>query len=372
MKLHRLTLWVCVALAFAACSKNSSDSVTPPDQKSDCPPPTPVTIQVPPGFPQMPQPKDNPLTREGIELGRLLFYDPVLSGDSTLACGGCHIRDRAFSDSRPVSKGIRGISGTRHAPTIVNPAWTGDTFWDGRAHGLEDQATQPVPNEIEMDIPWTEAVAKLKADPGYPSRFCAAFGDSNITKDRVVKAIAQFERTFVSFDSKYDRWKRGEATFDHADSVGYFIFQTEIGDCFHCHPEPLFSDACATCGVQIFHNTGLDSIPIDRGRFDVTGNPADMGKFKAPTLRNCAERFTFMHDSRFTDLHQVIDHYNLGFHDGDLVDPLIRARIPDPNAPPGKRRRLMREGEIDTLIIFLNTLTDPSFLTNPDLSNPYR
>jgi cytochrome c peroxidase len=371
MKFKRLTLWILVMAVFASCSDDSGTEPPPPsgdcDFSSTCPPATPLTIGVPAGYPEMPHPADNPLTVEGVALGRLLFYDPILSGDSSQACSQCHIQDRAFSDSRPFSTGIRGIKGNRHAPALVNPAWTGATFWDGRAHGLEDQARAPVPNEIEMDLPWPTALERLRGHPDYPALFCAAFGDSCITVTRVVKAIAQFERTFVSFNSKYDKWKRGEESFTPEELAGYQIFNSEIGDCFHCHMEPLFT-------TSTFHNTGLDSVVIDRGKFDVTGNPLDMGKFKAPSLRNATERFTFMHDSRFNDLRQVIDHYNLGFHDGDLVDPLIRARIPnpDPNIPPGQKRRPMRGGEIDTLLIFLNTLTDPDFLTNPDLSNPYR
>lgn len=368
MKLHQLTLCLAATLVLAACSRDDSGVKPPPAQTSDCPAATPLTITVPAGFPEMPEPADNPLTVEGVKLGRLLFYDPILSGDSTQACASCHIQDRAFSDSRPFSKGIRGLPGSRHAPPIVNPAWTGDTFWDGRAHGLEDQATKPVPNEIEMDLPWPAAIERIKNHPDYPDLFCAAFGDKRITMNRVVKAIAQFERTFVSFNSKYDHVQRGEDTFTPEEAAGERIFNSEIGDCFHCHQAPLF----ATPGK--FANTGLDSVVVDRGRFDVTGNPADMGQFKAPTLRNCTERFVFMHDSRFSDLRQVVDHYNLGFFDSDLVDPLIRARIPnpDPNIPPSKKRRPMRGGEIDTLIIFLGTLTDPEFLTNPALSNPYR
>lgn len=366
MKLYRLSLCFAAALGMAACSNDESSVTTPPPPPppgtctaaaSQCPPATPLYIEVPIGYPEMPQPADNPLTVEGVALGRLLFYDPILSGDSTQACGGCHIQDRAFSDSRPFSAGIRGIKGNRHAPSIVNPAWTGATFWDGRAHGLEDQARAPVPNEIEMDLPWPTAIDRLERHPDYPELFCAAFGDSCISVDRVVKAIAQFERTFVSFNSKYDRVQRGEDTFTPEEQAGLQIFRTEIGDCFHCHMEPLF----ATTGK--FANTGLDSIVVDRGRYDVTQDARDMGAFKAPTLRNVSERFVFMHDSRFSDLRTVIEHYNYGFHDNELVDPLIRARL---------SRRPMRGGEIDTLVIFLNTLTDPDFLTNPDLSSPYR
>ena len=354
MRLYYLALAIAAALVFAACSQDD-DSGVKPKPEADCPPPTRLTITVPTYFPEMPQPADNPMTVEGVELGRLLFYDPILSGDSTQACGSCHQQDRAFSDARPLSEGIRHEFGTRHAPTIVNPGWMKDQFWDGRVHSLEEQATKPVPNEIEMDIPWPTAIERLERHPDYPDKFCAAFRDKRITMNRVVKAIAQFERTFVSFNSKWDRVQRGEDTFTPEEALGERIFNSPaIGDCFHCHPAPLFSS-------NTFHNTGLDSVVVDRGRYDVTGNPGDLGKFKAPTLRNCVERFVFEHDSRFT-LRDAIEHYNT-FHDGPNVDPLIRARL---------GRRPMRGGEIDTMMIFLETLTDPDFLTNPALKNPYR
>jgi len=356
MKLHHLALCLAATLLVAACSKDDGGVTPPPAQTSDCPAATPLKIVVPAGYPEMPQPKDNPTTVQGVELGRLLFYDPILSGDSTQACSGCHLQDRAFSDSRPFSAGIRGVKGTRHTPPIVNPAYTGDTFWDGRVHSLEEQATKPVENEKEMDLPWPTAIERLKRHPDYPDRFCAAFGDKRITMNRVVKAIAQFERTFVSFNAKYDQVQLGAATFTPEEAAGEQIFNSELGGCFHCHQAPLFTN-------NTFHNTGLDSVVADQGRFVVTGNPADMGKFKVPTLRNATERFVYMHDSRFSDLHQVIDHYNKGFYDGPNVDPLIHDRL---------SRRAMRAGEIDTLITFLGTLTDYDFITNPALKNPYR
>lgn len=360
MKLHRLTLSLATALLLAACSND--DGTEPPPVGSDCPPATPLAIQVPAYFPEMPQPANNPMTVEGVHLGRLLFYDPILSADSTQSCGSCHLQGRSFADSRRFSEGVTGAKGTRHAPVLVNPAWTGMTFWDGRVHSLEEQATQPVPNEIEMNLPWPVAIQRLQSHPTYPDLFCATFGDKLITMNRVVKAIAQFERTFVSANSKYDQVRRGEATFTPEEAAGRALFNSEIGDCFHCHAEPLFTSACVACGNDVFQNTGLDSVIVDRGRFDVTGNPADMGKFKPPTLRNAFERFNYMHDGRFFNLREVINHYNLGFHDSDLVNSVIRSRA---------SRRPMREGEIDTLMIFLETLTDPDFLTNPDLSNPH-
>jgi len=353
MKLHRLTLCLAATVLLAACSKDDK-TVTPPPPVGDCAAPTPLKITVPVGFPEMTQPADNPMTVEGVELGRLLFYDPILSGDSTQACGSCHLQGLGFSDSRKFSEGIRGTFGNRHAPTIVNPSYMGDSFWDGRVHSLEEQATKPVPNEIEMDLPWTTAIQRLENSPTYPDKFCAAFGDKRITMNRVVKAIAQFERTFVSFDAKYDRVKRGEDTFTPEEAAGERIFNTERGDCFHCHPAPLFTS-------NTFHNTGLDSVVVDRGRYDVTGVPGDIGKFKAPSLRNCVDRFVFEHDSRFS-LREAVEHYN-HFYDGPDVDPFIRVRL---------TRKPMREGEIDTLMTFLGTLSDPAYLTNPDLRNPYQ
>jgi cytochrome c peroxidase len=361
MKSHRLIAWT-LAIAFVVACSSDEGGVAP--EEPECPAATTLTIEVPPGFPELPNPKNNRLTVEGVALGRRLFYDPILSGDSSQACGTCHVQQNAFGDPRRFSEGIHGVKGNRNAPTIVNPGWTGETFWDGRAAGLEEQAKEPVPNPIEMDLPWPTAIERLERHPEYPELFCAAFGDSRITVDRVVKAIAQFERTFISSNSKYDQVRRGAATFTPEEQAGYRLFTTEIGDCFHCHMEPIFT-------TSTFHNTGLDSVIADNGRSDITGNPADIGKFKAPTLRNITESFPYMHDGRFGTLREVLDHYNLGFHDSDDVDPLIRARIPDPRQPPALRRRAMREGEIDTLIIFLETLTDPEFLVDPDLSSPF-
>lgn len=340
-------------LALASCS-SSGDGPVPP-QLPECPAATPLALDLPANFPELPVEKGNPLTVEGVVLGRRLFYDPILSGDSSQACASCHLQQSAFGDTRRFSSGIHGTKGSRHAPTIVNPAWIPDMFWDGRADGLEGQAREPVPNPIEMDLPWPDAIDRLTHHPEYPDLFCAAFGDKKVTQDRVVKAIAQFERTFISANSKYDRVKRGEATFTAAEQRGFILFSTERGDCFHCHDDLFFA-------TSTFHNTGLDSIVLDDGRGDVTGNPADNGKFKSATLRNIEVSAPYMHDGRFFSLQEVLAHYNMGFHDGNDVDPLIRARL---------TRAPMTPGEIDTLIIFLDTLTDPDFLTNPDLSNPF-
>jgi cytochrome c peroxidase len=358
-KYRRLAAWLIVLAALSACSGN--DSVAPPDDKPECPPAERLTLDLPPGFPELPDPKDNRLTREGVALGRRLFYDPILSGDSSQACGTCHLQQAGFGDTRRFSEGIDGIKGNRQAPTIVNPGWQlNGQFWDGREPNLEGQATRPVPNPIEMHLPWAVAVERLKHHAEYPDLFCAAFGDSRIDSIRVVKAIAQFERTFVSVNSKYDLVRRGEDTFTPEEQAGYRIFSTEVGDCFHCHAEPLFDTGNFSSGT--FRNTGLDAVPVDRGRMDVTGSPADIGQFKVPSLRNILESSPYMHDGRFATINEVLNHYNLGFHDGPDVDPLIRARL---------TRRPMRTGEMDTLIVFLQTLTDPVFLADTTLSSPY-
>lgn len=338
--------------AFAACS--SGGGTEPPPPGNECPDPTPLAVETPPGFPNFDSvvPQDNPMTVEGVALGRRLFYDPVLSGDSTQACASCHQQATNFGDPRRFSVGIDGIEGTRQAPSLANAAWLPAAFWDGRAASLEAQALEPVPNEIEMHLEWDDAVARLSASDVYPDLFCAAFGDKTITEERVVMAIAQFERTFISFNSRYDRYKRGEVALTPAEEAGRALYNTELGDCFHCHGGILRTD-------MSFRNIGLDSVIVDEGRYEVTGVPSDRGKFKVPSLRNVMVSAPYMHDGRFATIKDVLQHYNGGFHDQLGVDPLIRAR------------GTLREGQLDTLIIFLETFTDSTFINNPDLSNPF-
>ena len=338
-----LTIWL-------ACS---SDTVNPPPPEDECPAATPLTLQIPDGFPRMVIPGNNPMTVEGVALGRRLFYDPILSGDSTQACGSCHMQEFAFGDSARFSTGITGEKGTRQAPHLTNAGWLRSSFWDGRSATLEDQARGPVPNPIEMNQPWSGAIAKLERHSEYPDFFCAAFGSKEITIDRVVMAIAQFERTFISANSKYDKWLRGEATFDAVELKGFGIFFTEIGDCFHCHGQAVGTD-------HRFVNTGLDSILVDQGRGAVTGDSDDDMTFKSPSIRNAMVSAPYMHDGRFSTIDEVLAHYNGGFFNTTPnVEPLISAR------------NIMRPGQVDTLKVFLMTLTDHEFLTNPDLSNPF-
>ncbi|MBZ0269811.1 cytochrome-c peroxidase, partial [bacterium] len=249
---------------------------------------SPVDLDVD-GFPPLPVPADNPGTDAGIELGRRLFHDPILSGDGTQSCASCHSQRSAFADARRFSVGIDGAAGTRNAPSLVNVAWSPTLFWDGRAASLEDQARVPVPDRLEMHLPWDAAIARLNAHPDYPGRFARAFGTATATEDRVVKALAQFERTLVSHDSHYDRFLRGQAALTASEHRGMELFFGETALCFHCHGGILMTDFA-------FHDIGLDEAPPDPGRELATGSAADRGRFRTPTLRNVEYSAPYMHD----------------------------------------------------------------------------
>ncbi len=360
------------------CTKDPAIVEGPPGGGPDTPPPTttPVELEYPQDglLPPPTIPADNPLTKEGIALGRMLFYDPILSGDSTQSCASCHMQAFAFTDSARFSRGITGAVGTRNAMQIINAAWQHDFFWDGRASSLEEQALAPVENPVEMAAQWPDVIARLQRHPTYPELFYKAFGTRTITRELVVKAIAQFERTLLSFNSKYDRYKRGEVQLTPLEKLGEQLFFSEPlinevgvklvagGDCFHCHGGLLFTD-------NLFHNNGLDSAATiddfpDPGLGGITGRPEDYGKFKTPTLRNIELTAPYMHDGRFATLEEVIrEHYNKGGYWSPTVDPLMKFA--------GKGGLRLSDMEIQALVAFLKTLTDTSFLHNPAFSNPF-
>jgi len=241
---------------------------------------TPYHIITPSGFPDMIIPENNPMTIEGIELGKKLFNDPILSGNETQSCASCHFQSANFSDTNQFSTGINGIHGDRNASTIINPGWNNSNFWDGRAFTLEDQAFNPIVNPIEMNDTWSNVENKLNYDSEYVNLFKQAFNIDYIDSTHVVMAIAQFERSLVSDNSKFDKFYRGEVTMTTSELNGYAIFNSEKGDCFHCHGTLLFTD-------NLFHNNGLDSEPFaDLGLANVTNDVFDNGKFKSPSLRN--------------------------------------------------------------------------------------
>lgn len=315
-------------------------------------------------IPTMPAPEDNPSTQEGIALGRRLFHDTILSSNREQSCATCHLQGAAFADPRRVSRGATGATGTFNAPALINMGWTeapgnGGTshagfFWDGRSPSLEDQALHPVPNPIEMNLPWDQAIERIQSDPRYPALFGAAFPGQEITPDLVTKAIAQFERSLLSFDSKYDRVMRGEENFTPEEARGFGAFIGETADCFHCHGDSFFLQ---DRGDLAFANNGLDSMPKP-GLFAVTGDERDRGKFRTPTLRNVQYTAPYMHDGRFATLEQVIDHYSEGVAlDSPNLDVNVRIRA---------ERGALDEQTKSDLIAFLKTLSDPSFLQNPD------
>ena len=307
-------------------------------------------------------PSDNPQTIEGVTLGRKLFYEPLLSGDGTQACANCHLSENSFTDSDRFSTGITGAIGTRNAMPLYNMAWNFEEnfLWDGGAKSLEEQVSDPIENVIEMNNTWPNLVATLQSTSIYPELFTQAFGSSTITKELVTKAIAQFERTIISGNSRFDQYLLGDQnTVTVSEIRGFNIFMDEErGDCFHCHgsnSNPIWTD-------NIFHNNGLDSSFADLGLGGITGDPLDNGKFKSPSLRNLAYTSPFMHDGRFETLDEVINHYSEGLVYSETIDPLMK------NIAEGGAQ--LTEVDKADLKAFLLSLSDPGFTINPDFQNP--
>lgn len=316
--------------------------------------PTYFKLKVPPGWPE---PRydfsQNPLSEEGVSLGRHLFYDPILSRDSTVSCGTCHLSYSAFTHvDHGLSHGIEDRIGFRNSLALMNLAWQQHFMWDGAVHLLDAQALAPISDSTEMDEDIAHVVAKLQATDRYPDRFAATFGDSLITGERLLKSLAQFQLTLISSNSKYDQVMREEpgAFFTPQEKRGYDLFQTH---CERCHQEPLFTNGQ-------FANNGLpiDTFLNDIGRMRITDQPADSLMFKVPTLRNIDFSYPYMHDGRFAKLSHVLDHYQAGIQPSTTLDPALRKGIP-----------LTAEDKAD-LIAFLKTLSDLTFTFNRDFAFP--
>lgn len=309
---------------------------------------TPVEPTSPPGWPAIRWPSDNPYSPEKAVLGRRLFFDPVLSRTKDRACAWCHAPAAAFADPRrsAFSLGVGLGVTTRNSPVLVNLVY-GDLFmWDGRSISLEDQALSPLLSPLEMDMTVQEVIDRLTADSVYVRFFRQAFGGSGITSQTVTQALATYQRTLISRDSPFDRWRAGDSTaLSPAAKRGAALFSGGKAGCARCHAPPLFTD-------HGFHNIGLDAVTTDAGRSDITNNPSDAGKFKTPTLRNIAESNPYMHDGRFNSLQEVIEHYNRGGEPHANRDLRIR--------PLG-----LTPGEILDLTEFLHALTDSAFLLIP-------
>lgn len=300
----------------------------------------------------------SPLTVEGVALGRALFYETALSNDQTMSCATCHVQANAFSDPRQFSVGTDGSLGRRNAPAIMNPIYDTAFFWDGRAPSLEHQAFGPVTNPVEMANSWAVVVDRLEQDPTYPGMFQAAFGTPDIDSVRIVQAIAQFERTLLSFDSRFDRWYYGgdSTQLTQQEQRGFNLFMGEA-QCADCHTPPLFHDVS-------FRNIGLHGQLSDLGVEEVTGLMDDRWRFKTSTLRNIEVTAPYMRDGRFTTLEEVVDFY------ADDVE------VNMPNLDPHMFPWSLGQIELDPqeradLVAFMRTLTDASFLSDPDLGPPF-
>jgi len=265
------------------------------------------TFKVPLGLTPILWPKDNPYTPEKAELGRLLYYDKRLSADGTISCASCHAAEKGFTDNLPVSLGVKGQKGGVSAPTVINRAYGMLQFWDGRANSLEAQAVGPMANAIEMGNTHEGVIRSLHKISGYRPLFKKAFGSDDFDLDMVAKAIATFERTVVSGNSPYDKYKAGDKKALTASQIRGMDVYFNKAKCDTCHEGPNFT-------ANAFHNLGVGSQKAtpDEGRFAVTKDPADWGAFKTPTLREIAKTGPYMHDGSLATLEEVVDFYDKG------------------------------------------------------------
>ncbi len=328
-------------LVFIGCKKSG-----------DKPGNTPVSFPIPAGFPAIKADLNaNPLTKEGIELGRHLFYDGILSKDGNFPCASCHQQFAGFATyDHDLSHGFNNQFTTRNAPGLFNLAWQSNFHWDGGINNLEVQPLAPITAANEMAEDINNVVAKLKNDSAYKLRFKLAFGNEEVNSQRMLKALSQFMITMVSANSKYDKVKRGEASFTSAEQAGYILFQSK---CTSCHAEPLFSDFT-------FRNNGLgvNTFLKDYGRMRVTNKKEDSLKFKVPSLRNIYLTYPYMHDGRFWNLTAVLDHYSTGIQNSSTLDPLLQNKIP------------LTATDKYNLIQFLGALSDTSFTKSKKFEQP--
>jgi cytochrome c peroxidase len=320
------------------------------DEKS----PASFELKIPLGLdPQLQYiPENNPLTAEKIALGKMLYFDKRLSADNSVACATCHDPKFGFTDGKSVSTGINGQQGGRSAPTVINRLFSDAQFWDGRAESLEAQALGPIQNPIEMGNTLEAVVKTLNAIKGYRAAFQRAFG-TEVTKEGIAQAIASFERTVLSGNSPYDRFKAGDKTaLSESAQRGLTLFESKRVNCIACHVGHNFTD-------ENYRNTGIgmDKEKSDLGRFDISKNDEDRGAFKTPTLRDIARTAPYMHDGSLKTLREVIDFYDKG-------------GIPNPHLSTDMKPLQLTEQEKTDLIAFLQSLTgEMAEITEPKLPN---
>ncbi len=311
-----------------------------------------LQLEIPEDFPEpVYRFQDNPLSKEGIELGRKLFYDGRLSIDGAHPCSSCHMQIAAFGTyEHDRSHGVFDSHTLRNAPVLFNLAWQDKFHWDAEFSSLFDEAAQPINGHLEMGENFGSVVAKLQGDADYRDMFRKVFRTDFISPDHVLKALAQFTGSMVSANSKYDRVQKGQATFTVKEQQGYQVFKA---NCSSCHPEPMFTD-------YSLRNIGLpvDNFLQDFGKMRISNDPADSLKFKVPTLRNVYISSNYMHDGRFNTLAQCINHYRNGVQTSATLDPSLASGIP------------MTDEEAINLALFLRTLTDSTFILDPRFGKP--
>jgi cytochrome c peroxidase len=337
-------------------------------------PAMPAYLNAPPIQAQVNTPVTNPITDWGATLGRVLFYDKSLSKNKTISCASCHAQATGFSDQLRLSKGFDGGFTGRHSMSLIDAKYypNGRYFWDQRAATLEDQVLMPIQDLVEMGITLDTLVKRVQTQPYYPTLFTKAFGSSTINSDLISKSLAQFVRSIVSYQSKYDA---GRSTlppapapppnavfpnFTAQENRGKEIFLSPIGGCAPCHGSETFT-------APQEKNNGLDVNNLaDRGFGTVTNNPADNGLFKVGSLRNIELSAPYMHDGRFNTLEEVVEHYNSGVKNNPNLSPQLRL--------PGGQPRLLNISVQDkaALVAFLKTLTDVSVTTDVKYSNPFK
>lgn len=372
------------ALALAGCGGGGTEVNNTGEVSGDW------TWSLPAGFPVPVTPADNPMSAAKVSLGRFLFYDKRLSGNGTQSCASCHLQSLAFTDGRATALGSTGQSHPRNAQPLANVVYNATLTWANYSLvDLERQALAPLfgDNPVEMGVNDTnqaEVLARIATDSGYQPRFAAAFPGSStaVSWDNIIKAIAVFQRSIISADSKYDRVQREVATLTASEARGAQLFNGEKAECFHCHGSFNFNEQVRFLGLRVvditsFHNTGLYNIdgvggfPFpNRGIYELSGQAADMGKFRAQSLRNVAVTAPYMHDGSMATLEEVLDFYAAG---GRVISGGTNAG--DGRNNPYKSDlvsaiNLSSQDKAD-LVAFLKTLTDETLLTDARFSNPW-
>jgi cytochrome c peroxidase len=371
-----LTVPIFINLVLVSCREEE----TVVDQQLPVYDPLPYPLEVPWYFPDSLQlSADNALTVEGVELGRMLFYETQLSADNSISCASCHQQELAFTDGQQFASGIGGATFRKNAMSLHNLLWVSHLNWDGSASSLEAQAIMPLTNSLEMGLTSVdEAVKRLQDTEDYPQQFYRAFGKDSITSENLLKALAQFQRTLISDDSKLDRYWRGEYQPTELEVRGMDLFYTHPepsqgirgGNCGDCHLGPFTGGAID--GFNGFHNNGLETdAGLPAGLSAHSGNDFDRGKFRAPSLRNIALTAPYMHDGRFQTLEEVLEHYDEHIQMSQTLDPLIRQASNEPIIQGEPVKLHLKEDEKEAILAFLRMLTDSTFIQDERFSNPF-